>query len=167
MPPCAARARSRSTSTARRHGLRAVSGADVAEALGGLVSPADKAALTGEFAGFIASAFRTAVSEGIAGWRDDDLAFARDWGFFVGIAAPSLRVAIWQGDQDRMVPFAHGQWLAANIPGARAHLLPGEGHLTPTVTAIGRILDDLLGPGGAQLRPPGPRRPSSGATRPS
>ena len=28
-------------------GLRAVSGADVAEALGGLVSPADKAALTG------------------------------------------------------------------------------------------------------------------------
>ena len=60
-----------------------VSGADVAEALGGLVSPADQAALTGEFAGFIASAFRTAVSEGIAGWQDDDLAFARDWGFSV------------------------------------------------------------------------------------
>lgn len=43
-----------------------------------------------------------------------------------------------------MVPFADGQWLAANIPGARAHLLPGEGRLTPTVTAISRILDDLL-----------------------
>jgi pimeloyl-ACP methyl ester carboxylesterase len=107
------------------------------------------------------------VSEGIADWQDDDLAFARDWGFSVGTAAPSLRVAIWQGGQDRMVPSAHGQWLAANIPGARAHLLPGEGHLTPTVTAIGRILDDLLGPGGAQLRPREPRRPSSGATRPS
>lgn len=25
------------------------------------------------------------------------------------------------------------------------HLLPGEGHLTLTVTAIGHILDDLLG----------------------
>jgi hypothetical protein len=84
------------------------------------VSPADKAALTGEFAGFIVSAFRTAVSEGIADWRDDDLAFAGDWGFFVGIAAPSLRVAIRQGDQDRMVPFAHGQWLAANISSARS-----------------------------------------------
>ena len=43
-----------------------------------------------------------------------------------------------------MVPFAHGQWLAARIPGARAHLEPGAGHLTMTVTAIGRILDDLL-----------------------
>ena len=43
-----------------------------------------------------------------------------------------------------MVPFTHGQWLAANIPGARAHLLPGEGHLFLTVSSFDRILDDLL-----------------------
>jgi hypothetical protein len=43
-----------------------------------------------------------------------------------------------------MVPFAHGQWLAARIPGARVHLEPGAGDLTMTVTAIDRILDDLL-----------------------
>jgi hypothetical protein len=43
-----------------------------------------------------------------------------------------------------MVPFTHGQWLGAHIPGARVHLEPGAGHVTMTVTAIDRILDDLL-----------------------
>ena len=118
-----------------------VTGETVAASLGGLASAADKAALTGEFAGHIAARLRAGLSTGIAGWRDDDLAFAQDWGWNTrqGKTAP---VSIWQGDEDRMVPLAHGQWLAANIPGACAHLLPGEGHLTITVTSI---LDDLLG----------------------
>jgi pimeloyl-ACP methyl ester carboxylesterase len=122
--------------------LGVVTGEDVAAALGGLVSAADKAALTGEYAASVAAILRAGVRHGIAGWRDDDLAFAADWGFRLdALAAP---VAIWQGDQDRMVPYAHGQWLAGRIPGARVHLMPGDGHLTLTVTAIGRVFDDLL-----------------------
>lgn len=119
-----------------------VTGEDVAAAFGGLVSAADKAALTGEYAVSVAARLRASVRGGIAGWRDDDLAFVADWGFRLdALAAP---VAIWQGDQDRMVPYAHGQWFAAHIPGAGVHLMPGEGHLTLTVTATGLILDDLL-----------------------
>jgi len=130
--------------------MSAVTGETVAKSLGGLVIDADKAVLTGEFADYLAAALRAAMSSGIAGWRDDDLAFARDWGFSLGWESPSpaparpAPVAVWQGDQDRMVPFAHGQWLAANIRGARAHLMPGDGHLSMTVGAIDRILDDLL-----------------------
>jgi pimeloyl-ACP methyl ester carboxylesterase len=130
--------------------LGTVTGADVAQALGGLVIAADQAALTGEFADYVAAALRASMNTGIAGWRDDDLAFVKDWGFSLDPAldaargAPAAPVAIWQGDQDKMVPFAHGQWLAASIPGARAHLLPGEGHLSLTVSSLDRILDDLL-----------------------
>ena len=134
----------------------ALTGASVAESLGGLVIEADQAALTGEYADYVANALRASLNSGIAGWRDDDLAFTKDWGFSLGWdtppdapvgyprGTPAAPVAIWQGDQDQMVPYAHGQWLAANIPGARVHLMPGEGHLSLTVSSFGLILDDLL-----------------------
>jgi pimeloyl-ACP methyl ester carboxylesterase len=123
--------------------LASVTGPDVAAGLGDLASAADKAALTGEFADYLAASIRAAVAGGVAGWRDDDLAFIADWGFTMADAGTDVPVAVWQGDQDMMVPWSHGQWLAAHIPGARAHLLPGEGHLT-LVHAFGAILDDLL-----------------------
>jgi pimeloyl-ACP methyl ester carboxylesterase len=122
--------------------LRQITGEQITAALGGVISGADAGVITGEFADELAASTRAALREGVAGWRDDDLAFAADWGF--SLDALAGRVAVWQGDQDLMVPFAHGQWLAARIPGARVHLEPGAGHLTMVVTAIGRILDDLL-----------------------
>jgi pimeloyl-ACP methyl ester carboxylesterase len=122
--------------------LAHVEGAQLAAALGDLVSPVDRGQLTGEFADFLAGSFRHAVSQGIEGWHDDDLAFVRDWGFPLAQAA---RVTVWQGDQDRMVPFAHGEWLAARIPGARAQLRTGDGHLSLLVGSIDEIIDDLAG----------------------
>ena len=124
--------------------LATITGPGVADGLGDLISAADKAAATGEFADYLAASFRAAVRTGIAGWRDDDLAFASDWGFTMAEAGAGAPVAVWQGDQDMMVPWAHGNWLAVHIPGAVAHLLPGEGHLTLGITSFGAILDDLL-----------------------
>jgi pimeloyl-ACP methyl ester carboxylesterase len=122
--------------------LRDVQPADVAAALGGLVSDVDKASLTGAYAEFMAEVFQRSVSSGIAGWRDDDLAFAHGWGF--DLAEIDVPVAVWQGEQDRMVPFTHGQWLAEHIPNARVHLYHDEGHLSLAVNALDRVLDDLL-----------------------
>jgi pimeloyl-ACP methyl ester carboxylesterase len=121
--------------------LRDVSGAEIAEAFGGLVTAADKAALTGELADYFAQATRAAVANGIAGWLDDDLAFIADWGF--GLNDITVPVTVWQGDQDAMVPFGHGQWLAGHIPGARARLLEGEGHLSLVANFAGAICADL------------------------
>lgn len=116
--------------------------ADVAAALGGLVSDVDKAALTGDFADFMARALSKAGAGGTDGWHDDDMAFLDDWGFDLGdVACP---VAIWQGREDLMVPFAHGSWLAAHVPRTQPHLLDGEGHISLCVGAFDHILDDLL-----------------------
>jgi pimeloyl-ACP methyl ester carboxylesterase len=120
--------------------LSAVSAADVAGALGALVSEADTAVLASGFAEFIAATLRTSVDAGSAGWRDDDLAFMHDWGFPLDATAPA---AIWQGGQDRMVPAAHGAWLAGHVPGARAHLLPGAGHLSLVASGWPEILAEL------------------------
>ena len=131
-------------------GLGQVTGQQVANELGGLISAADRAVVTAGFADYLAASFRAALRAGIDGWRDDDIAFVSDWGFPVDQAG-DVPVAIWQGDEDRMVPFGHGAWLAAHVPGARAHLARGEGHLTLAARSFGVVLDDLLDLAGQPL----------------
>jgi pimeloyl-ACP methyl ester carboxylesterase len=89
---------------------------------------------------------RRALSNGIDGWLDDDLAFVKPWGF--DLDSIRVPVSIWQGAHDRMVPFSHGEWLAAHVPGARVHLYDDEGHIS-LVQQLPRILDDLASRTGA------------------
>ncbi len=117
--------------------------ADLANVLGGLLSEVDKAQVTGDFAEWMLETCRLGLAHGIAGQRDDDLAFTTNWGFDV---RDVRSVAVWQGAQDRMVPYAHGVWLAGHIPGARRRLFAAEGHLSVGLGAFDRILDDLLDP---------------------
>ncbi|MBU2662755.1 alpha/beta hydrolase [Actinoplanes bogorensis] len=121
--------------------LARITAPDVIEAYGDLLSEVDKRALTDGLDDYLAESTRYSVSAGIAGWREDDLAFLADWGFpLTDIRVP---LAIWQGEQDRMVPPAHGHWLAGHIPGAEVHLLPDEGHLS-LIAGIDTIVENLL-----------------------
>jgi pimeloyl-ACP methyl ester carboxylesterase len=122
--------------------LTQATGPDLHAALGDLLSDVDKAALTGDFAEYLADASRHGLAHGIWGWFDDDVAFLKDWGFDVG--ATERPVTIWQGEQDRFVPFGHGRWLADHVSGARAELHPEHGHLSLAVASYDRILDSLL-----------------------
>lgn len=114
---------------------------DLIDAFGGLLSEVDKVHATGAFAEYMLESFRIGLAHGVAGQRDDDLAFVSDWGFD---PRDARRVAIWQGAQDRAVPYAHGVWLADHIPGARRRLFDAEGHLSIAIGMFDRILDDLL-----------------------
>jgi pimeloyl-ACP methyl ester carboxylesterase len=105
-----------------------VTGAQIVEAFGGLVDEVDTAALTGELADYVAGSFRHAMDQGAAGLLEDNLQVMQPWGF--DVADITVPVSVWQGAHDKMVPFAHGQWLAARIPGARVHLFDDEGHLS-------------------------------------
>lgn len=125
-------------------GVAGVQAADIATALGDLVPEVDRKALTGAFAENMAESMRAALSTGIAGWRDDDLAFLTGWGFdLAGIGTP---LSIWQGAEDRMVPYAHGQWLAARLPAAAVHLDPAHGHLSLLLDAFDDVLAELTAP---------------------
>jgi pimeloyl-ACP methyl ester carboxylesterase len=108
----------------------------------GLLPDVDRAAITGEFATTLIASTKRAVTNGVWGWFDDDMAFLRAWGF--SLDAITVPVALWQGKQDKMVPFAHGEWMAAHVPGARPRLLEDHGHLSLAVSSFPQILDDLL-----------------------
>lgn len=122
-----------------------ITGDECARALGDLVDDVDRAALTGDFAEFVAESFREALRESYWGWFDDDMAMIRPWGF--DLDSIDVPVHVWQGRHDRMVPFEHGPWLASHIPTAVPHLFEDEGHLSLAVTRFGDILDALVASG--------------------
>lgn len=122
--------------------LGSITGEQVGAALGGLVDAPDLAVLTGAYAEYVAGSFRGAVATGIDGWLDDDLAFVAPWGF--DLDDVMVPVAVWQGTEDRMVPFAHGEWMAARLPDVRAHLLDGEGHLSVGLGRFDEIVEEAL-----------------------
>src|SRR5215469_10402702 len=122
--------------------LRNIQAPDIVASMESLLPYVDRAALTGEYGEDMAAGFREAVRTGVDGWLDDDLAFARPWGFSLSeISVPTM---IWQGSADLMVPFAHGQWLASRLPAASAHLEDGEGHLSVALGKLDAMLDELV-----------------------
>ena len=124
-------------------GLLAITPDRIAESMAPFLSDVDAAALTGGLAEHLMGMFRAGLAGGVDGWVDDDLAFVKSWGFDVGaITVPTL---IWQGEQDAMVPGAHGRWLRDHVAGAEGGILDAEGHLTLFVNRVGEIQEWLLG----------------------
>lgn len=88
---------------------------------------ADHAALEGRWS-WLADIVGRAMEQGDEGMVEDLLAGAQPWGF----APPDITVPvlILHGAADRMVPCAHGEWLAAHCPTGELRLVSGAGHIT-------------------------------------
>lgn len=121
---------------------RTITADEIVGSLASLLPEVDRAVLSGDIGLDLAEQFHAAFATGIDGWLDDDLAFTQPWGF--DLAEISVPTMVWQGELDLMVPFAHGQWLASQLPHASVHLESGEGHLSVGVGALEQMLDELL-----------------------
>ena len=123
-------------------GYNTIKGSELIEAFGGLIGDADKRALTPEVAEIMATGMRHSNSLSFYGWLDDDLAFVRDFGF--DITKIDKPVVLYQGDDDFMVPHAHGYWLEKKIPTAKLNFVPGHGHISLIFEYRNQIIKEAL-----------------------
>ncbi|KAH8600850.1 hypothetical protein B0O99DRAFT_589729 [Bisporella sp. PMI_857] len=132
---------------AQRLEILEANAAGLIEALSSLLPDIDKDALVekAENGQFFVDMFQEGLKTSSDGWVDDDLAFVEPWGFELGeIKVPVL---LYQGSEDKMVPCAHGEWLAQNIPHEklRKHLDGGgQGHISIFLGQIESMVDELL-----------------------
>jgi pimeloyl-ACP methyl ester carboxylesterase len=120
-----------------REDMLAASPAELAAALRSLLSPADAAVLKDALADYLVYCNREGLAPGSQGWWDDSVAESSPWGF--ELSAISIPVLLMHGRQDKFVPFGHGQWLAARIPGVEARLFDHDGHLTLDANRIPEV----------------------------
>lgn len=78
------------------------------------------------FRAVMRESFAESVRQGSRGWADDDLAFAKPWGF--ELEDVSVETRVWQGELDVLTPRPHGEYVASRLPNARFELLEGGGH---------------------------------------
>jgi len=92
------------------------------------VSESDRAQLARpEFMQIIREMIAEQAVNGVYGWADDDLAFIRPWGF--DVSEITVPVLVRYGSTDVLVPRAHGDWLAANVPDCVVKIDDDAGHL--------------------------------------
>jgi pimeloyl-ACP methyl ester carboxylesterase len=106
-----------------------------------MFTPADQAALTGEWA-WLARIAGEAIDAGPEGMVEDELAATTPRGF--GVEQIGGPVLIVHGGQDRVVPASHGAWLARHCRTAELRLRPDDGHVSVLVSAAVPALDWLV-----------------------
>jgi pimeloyl-ACP methyl ester carboxylesterase len=93
-----------------------------------MLSPSDRAVFDPKLAAAVLVDWREGLAPGGEGFVEDYLAIMAPWG--VDLGGVQVPVTLWWGEQDRVIPAAHGRWLAGAIPGAELRLFPEDGHFS-------------------------------------
>jgi pimeloyl-ACP methyl ester carboxylesterase len=106
------------------------------------VLPASEADLASLAGGGVRSVLLQSLVEAFAqngsGPRKDAQKYLRPWRADLGnYRGP---VDIWHGTEDRVIPVEMAHRLAKAIPGAKLHLLEGQGHYSPAISGMKEIL---------------------------
>jgi pimeloyl-ACP methyl ester carboxylesterase len=120
---------------------RAARGGKLVPRLARSMAPPDAEVLARpEVARGLAASLTECFRQGTAAATWDGVAVARDEGF--ALEELTAEVAIWHGEEDRNDPVAMALDQERRLPGARAKVYPGEGHLI-FFSRIEEILADL------------------------
>lgn len=128
--------------------------AGIIEAISSLLPEVDKQSMiqNAEMGQHMVDLTREGLRNNADGWVDDNMAFINPWGFeFSEIKVP---VILYQGSEDKMVPFAHGQWISAHLPQEKltTHLMQGQGHISIFLGQTETIVDELMQVGGVSQK---------------
>ena len=119
--------------------------ASLVEAMSSLLPDVDKEALTASWFGeYMLDSIREALRVSADGWVDDSMSFIKPWGF--DLSEIKVPVLLYQGSEDKMVPFAHGEWLVEHLPQdkLKKHLIQGQGHISIFLGREESMMDELL-----------------------
>ncbi|MFW6691933.1 alpha/beta fold hydrolase [Streptomyces sp. MAR4 CNX-425] len=101
-----------------------------------MFTPADHAALEGAWSWFD-DVVQPALASGPGGLIDDDLANVAPWGF--DPSAVTVPALLLHGVRDRVIPYAHGEWLARRCPRAELWTRPEDGHISVLGSAVAAL----------------------------
>ncbi len=88
--------------------------------------------------GMVTGAFQSGTRGAAWDWRLEAL----PWGF--SLAEIQMPVSVWHGEEDKLVPVAHGRTMAKAIPHSQTNFIPGEGHISLATGYYRQVLEDAL-----------------------
>ncbi len=102
------------------------------------VAGPDKIALKNtELIKVLSASFREAFRNSLRWPATDVVLYSRPWGF--SLSDIRIKVHLWHGEMDKIVPPAMGHYLANTIPDCQATFFPDEGHFSIILNRIHEI----------------------------